>query len=268
MRRVFADVLKSGGVNIEAEYERLYSAFYNGGLRKQCSKSFMQYPFRGTCVSLSDFDDSHGFHFEDKPESFDLENLINFCEYTYNLVICMVDDYNYGVRKGINHRNGFLKQIIDIVDMVNYEIILNEDGIAVFVPKNSVANLVSEIVPENISYKIIEYNHHSMKGNLASKKATLKLLADQLEAKRAELKKRNGKLEDDLFFLFNNINIRHNNTDPESKYYKEVVASMTDDELEERYDLTYETCLYAFMTLEQAENANKIKNLKDKINNK
>lgn len=264
MRRVFVDVLKSGGVNIQAEYERLFSAFYNGGLRKQCSNSFMQYPFRGTCVSLSDFDDAHGFHYENKPDSFDLENLINFCEYTYNLVICMVDDYNYGVRKGINHRNGFLKQIIDIVDMVNYEIILNEDGMAVFIPKNSVADLVSEIVPENISYKIIEYNHHSMKGDLASKKATLKLLADQLEAKRKELNNLNSSFSSDLFYLLNNMNIRHNNIDPDSTNYKKWVADMSEQELEEWYDRTYDMCLYAFMTLDQADHSKKIKELKQK----
>ena len=125
--------------------------------------------------------------------------------------------------------------------------------------------VVSEMLPPTLSYKVIEYNHHSMKGDLERKQATLKLLADQLEARKDELNSINSSLKSDLFFLFNNINIRHNNVDPKSNSYKEAVADMPDNELEEWYDRTYDMCLYAFMTLEQTDRNAKVKELKAKI---
>ena len=41
-----------------------------------------------------------------------------------------------------------------------------QDGFTIFVPKDNAAIAVSEseLIPEALSYKIIAYNHHSMKG--------------------------------------------------------------------------------------------------------
>lgn len=265
MRRVFADVLKGGGVNIKKEYYRLYDAFYDRriGIHNSCAGCFMEMPFRQTCVSLSDFDESFDYHFEIIPDEIDLDCLINFCEYSFNLVLYIPDfgAHNYG---GINSKNAYIQQIEKVVELINHQIVFDDDGIAIIVPKNNVANLVSEFVPENISYKIVEYNHHSMKGDLSSKQSTLKLLADQLEAKRKELNNLNSSFSSDLFYLLNNMNIRHNNIDPDSTNYKKWVADMSEQELEEWYDRTYDMCLYAFMTLDQADHSKKIKELKQK----
>ena len=91
------------------------------------------------------------------------------------------------------------------------------------------------------------------------------LLADQLEARKKELNSLNSSLSSDLFYLLNNMNIRHNNIDSNSTSYKKGVADMPEEELEEWYDRTYDICLYAFMTLDQAERNAKIKELKKKI---
>lgn len=270
MRRVFADVIKSGGIDIEKEYERLYESFYKDriGIRNKCAGYFMCMPFRRTCISLKDFDECFDYHFELNATDFDIDYLINFCEYSYNLVVHIPESFSDPNYVGINGKESYLQQILKVVELINHQIVFDDDGIAIIVPKNSVANLVSEIVPENISYKIIEYNHHSMKGDLARKQATLKLLADQLEAKRNNLKRLNNSLEDDLFFLFNNLNIRHNNTDSNSPKYQKTVADMSSEELEGWYDRTYDMCLYAFMTLDQADYGRKIKELKQQLGNK
>ena len=44
-------------------------------------------------------------------------------------------------------------------------------------------------ISKEISYKMISYNHHSMRGNLQEKKNTILKLAELLEAKRTELAK-------------------------------------------------------------------------------
>ena len=267
MRRTFADVLKSGGVNIKIEYKRLHNAFYKGGLHSQCAREFIDFPFRDTCVSLKDFDEYYGFHFEPNPKDFDLDYLINFCEYSYNLVMFIPDAACSFNDSGINNKYRYLRQISSVLEKVTYEIYKNDEGISIIVPQNTVANNVSEMISPNFSYKVIEYNHHSMKGDLERKQATLKLLADQLEARKDELNSINSSLKSGLFFLFNNINIRHNNVDPKSNSYKKAVADMTDDELEEWYDRTYDMCLYAFMTLDQSDHNAIVKALKAKIDN-
>ena len=86
--------------------------------------------------------------------------------------------------------------------------------------------------------------------------------------KRKDLKSINSTLEDNLFYLFNNINIRHNNTNPNDKSkYKAYVANLSQNELEDWYDETYQLCLLAFLELDNVERNNKIKQLKQDISN-
>lgn len=266
-RRPFSEVLANAKIDLSREYERLYFIFNiedndSNSWRDICERFFLQLPFRGTYLSLSEFDECNGFVFELPASDFDINYLINYCEYIYNLIV------------NINQMRIFsnsrfpdpIEHILGLIEKIGY-MIITKNGFSLFVPKSQPAIRVSEMLPSDISYKVIEYNHHSMKGDLERKQATLKLLADQLEARKDELNSINSSLKSDLFFLFNNINIRHNNVDPKSNSYKKAVADMPDDELEEWYDRTYDMCLYAFMTLEQADNKEKIKALKEKIEN-
>jgi hypothetical protein len=220
-RRNFAQVLKEAKIDIDLEYDRLFRLFNakdsdGYSLREICEKNFISFPFRGTCLSLNDFDIVHGFEFTLPPDDFDINYLINFCEYIYNLVMFNPEQYHFSNSKFPNPK----LQIIYLIEKIGYMIINNNDGIALFVPKSQPAFVVSEMLPSDISYKVIEYNHHSMKGNLARKQSTLKLLADQLESKRKDLNNLNNSFSSDLFYLLNNMNIRHNNIDPDSTSYK------------------------------------------------
>lgn len=98
--------------------------------------------------------------------------------------------------------------------------IAEEDDFTVFVPKDSVAIAVSkpELIPENVSYRILAYNHHSMNGYLERKRQTLIILADQLEPKRRALEEIDRQFASNLFYAFNNFHVRHNNTDPFGLY--------------------------------------------------
>ena len=98
MRRApFSQVLKNASIDIRREYDRLYGMFCvqkyqdmvgsGSSLRDYCAAYFVRLPFRGTCVSLDDFDDFYGYSFEKNPSNFDLDYLVSFCEYSYNLAI-------------------------------------------------------------------------------------------------------------------------------------------------------------------------------------
>ena len=156
----------------------------------------------------------------------------------------------------------YLQQVQNVMEMIGYTRAIQE-GISIFVPKDRGAISVSEIVSPDVSYKVLEYNHYTMKGDIARKRETLRILADQLEPKRAELATINKELASNVFFMFNNMNIRHNNrTKGNKNNYKEVIAEMSQDELENWYDETYQLCLLAFLELDNVERTKKVAELK------
>lgn len=271
MRRNFAQVLKTGKVDPKKEYSKLYALFYrkddrdNKSLADLISMNIESFYFRGTCLDLDEFDEKYGFHFVEQPPDFDTDYLISFCEYIYNFVLHFEDHYFFAQ---IN-KYFYLQQINKVIEAIGY-MESREDEFTIFVPKDNAAIAVSESehIPENVSYKVIAYNHHSMKGNLEAKKAVLQQLASILEAKRKNLSRADKTLETNLFYSFNNLNIRHNNVDPELKgKYKAYVAQMSNDELEKWYDETYQMCLLAFLQIENFDRKAEFEKLKAKIEN-
>lgn len=89
-----------------------------------------------------------------------------------------------------------------------------------------------EIVEDELSYKVIEYNHHLMHGDINKKKSIILLLSKILEAQRDTFNGLDKELATNIFFMFNNLDLRHNNRDKESKHYKECIAMMDDEDLE------------------------------------
>ena len=119
---------------------------------------------------------------------------------------------------------------------------------------------VAEIVDENTACKVIEYNHYLLKGDINKKKEILLQLANKYEGIKSNIKRLNGKLDDDIGFMLNNINIRHNNKSGKSK--KEYVSKMRKDTMEKWYDETYQMLLLAFLLTEQPSRSKKISQLK------
>lgn len=270
-RRNFLQILNEQGINLRREYDRLYDLFYNQKvpsnlgnnytLKDYVEINFLSVPFRKTCLSLDDFNSTYRFHFVQNPYGFDLNYLLSFCEYTYNFVIWMSQEselFKYG-----NRQSGqfYIYQIRSVIESIDY-MQLTQGYITIFTPKKPEAIVASEIVSPEISYKVLEYNHYTMKGDIARKKETLRILADQLEPRRADLTAMNKELASNVFFMFNNMNIRHNNCTEGDKNYREVVAKMSQDELEKWYDETYQLCLLAFLELDNVERTKKVAQLK------
>ncbi|MBQ7171045.1 MAG: hypothetical protein IJR89_02080 [Clostridia bacterium] len=274
----FSQVLKNASIDLRREYDRLYGMFCvqklqdgsgaNYTLKEFCAANFINLHFRGTCVSLDDFDDYYGYHFEKVPSDFDIDYLVSFCEYSYNLAIYN-QGYGYGMQVlgSVQPMQFYVQQVMRVIESIGY-MSNTQNGVFDFVPKDQAAISVAEIVDPSLSYKVIEYNHHSMKGDLERKKAVLLALADQLEPQREKLKQINSSLESDLFFLFNNINLRHNNSDSGGKNYILFIAKRKDSEIEHWYDDTYQMCLLAFLELDHLNRKDWIKGLKESIQKK
>lgn len=124
------------------------------------------------------------------------------------------------------------------------------------------ATAVAEIVDKEVSLKVLRYNHFTLKGNLKAKKEILVALGSDMEAKRKQLYGVDPSLGNDIFYILNNLDLRHNNRASGSKYYKQAVAEMDDSILENWYDELYQMILLAYLQMDQKERAMKVKELK------
>ena len=157
-----------------------------------------------------------------------------------------------------------IQQINRVIEKIGY-MGSTQNGFTIFVEKSNEAIAVAEILPKEVSYKVIAYNHYSMKGAIEQKKDVLLKLANLLEGKRKKLSSANPTLEDNLFYAFNNLNIRHSNVDINSAKYKKYVAEMSVDTLENWYDEVYQMCLLAFLEIDNLERKKRFIELKNQI---
>ena len=190
-----------------------------------------------------------------------MDYLLSFCEYSYNFIKWMSPQNPLCISGSVSQQQFYLQQVKTVIEEIGYMETI-EQNITLFVPKKHEAIAVSDIVAPEISYKVLEYNHYTMKGDIARKRETLRILADKLEPRRIELAAINKELANNVFFMFNNMNIRHNNCAEGDKNYKKVVAKMSQDELESWYDETYQLCLLAFLELDNVERTKKVAELK------
>ncbi len=276
MRRNFAQILKEVNIDLKEEYQKLYDLLYRRSIQVAGQKlisihdelgdAFLSFYFRGTCMSIDEFDKKHGFNFAREPANFSVDSVVSICEYLYNMLTAYQGSSGRGFFQQAINVQFCLSQIMAVIEAIGY-MYATDDGYAIFVEKSPAAISVAELMPEGLSYKVISYNHYSMKGNLDAKKNTLKMFTDMLEPRRPELTQIDSGFASDLFYAFNNFNIRHNNVDPSGKNYKKPVADLTNDQLEQWYDEVYQMSLLAFLRLEHVDRKKSFDVLKDSIEN-
>lgn len=276
MRRCLSDILNNADMSFQDEYGNLHELFYNhetyyysggtvyGTLYGHTRSMFLKLPstLRKSFSSIDYFEKKLGLGFRYKSELESLDEFILFCELSYNFANCIRQITPIYSRKTSDFFTKFYTdQILEIMDRFGY--ISNiKNGITNFVPKNPAAIAVAEIIDEDLAYDVIEYNHHSMRGDLLAKKTTLLRFANLLEPKRSELKAINEKLSVNIFFMFNNLDLRHNNSTSGDKNYQLYTEQMSKADLEAWYDELYQMCLLAFLELDNVERAEKVDALK------
>lgn len=252
-RRTFADILNSAEISIPLEYNRLIELFYRDpaySLSKMAERHFNCFPNRGTCISLKDFDDTYGFHFPQRITSNDIDTLVLFCEYSSNLLRHIsAPEVAY-----------YARQVGQVIRKIGYIKTCDKKGTIIYTPRSVPAIEVAEIVSESLSYKTLQYNHHSLRGNLEEKLSILKLMADDIELQRKELKSVNSALESNLFQMLQKF-VRHNNSD------NAYISSMSPQEIETAYDDIYQMWLIAKLELDNKERSLRVKELLRRINN-
>lgn len=264
--------------NLEEETDRLLKLFskYNTvycGLWDYNLESFVEnYCFyewknRGRYIDVNDYLNALGFEKISKKAKSDAESFILLIEIIYNFYYMAMKHINSNEDFGYYSEFVTLKSNMDnyleyYIHMPYYR---EDKEQLIIIEKIPEITAVVEISDSDTACDHIMYNHYSLKGDITAKKAILLRFADRLEPLRKKSEKINKKLSDNIFFLFNNFNIRHNNCEPKSKNYKQYVAAMPPNEIEHWYDELYQMILLSFLEIDNLERQEKVEMLKTKF---
>lgn len=229
---------------------------------------FKEWNYRGHFVDAKDFLKAVDYNEIIKSaKNGDTDAFMTLIELTYNFWYIAYLDIS-DEKSSNRWENNFyhLRDVmLDNLEKYNHKAYIDDERILIIEDKPAVT-AVAEIVEQELAINIIRYNHRSLQGELDLKKGILISIGAELEPKRKELQALNKQLSEDIFFLLNNINIRHNNRSKKDKAkYKEYVAKMNKTRLEKWYDELYQMMLLAFLLLDNVGRTANVKGLKENI---
>lgn len=231
---------------------------------------FDSWKSKGHCIDLKDFVQSV------MPSKSNVSKevyALRITELFYN-IWKLADNYIISNNKNKNKRKIkyyssylLLEEImISVLERLNHTAYYYEDEQKVLVVENkSEVTAAAEVVPEDMALDVVRYNHHLLKGDLSEKKSILLRFANDLEGKRKTLNQINSKLESNIFFILNNLNLRHNNCNEGDKKFNKSVAEMNDKQLENWYDELYQMILLAYLEVENVDRNIRVEELKKSI---
>ena len=231
---------------------------------------FYQWKNRGRCIDADDFLSIFEYDKLWISALLDTQYLFTLIEIIYNFCwIVKRASNNVSVSVDGDNEKHFLileKSLTECLAHYNYkgEYFPQLEQLIVIEDKPEVTAVV-EIVDSEIGNKVLRYNHYMLKGDLQTKKDILLAIGADLEPKRKQIQEIDKNLEDGIFYLLNNLNLRHNNKSKGDKNYRQAVAEMDNASLESWYDELYQMMLLAYLHLDQIERTTKIKSLKQHI---
>lgn len=223
-------------------------------------KYFSQYTLKKTCFDLDEYIDKINpfinFPFiKGCGQEAIIEAAFTAIEFYYNMIEFANRTIQYlrsrvSISRHVDYRGLYAFEMMQVIiaelfDQIQGKAIEIEPEKFVIITVNDEAVAVAENAKNaNTALLVLKYNHFRIKGDLAAKKIILFALANDLEPERAILK---SQACDDFFFIVNNADIRHNNTE---KNGKSITNDLSDPEIEAIYDLAYNLYLLSKLSLE------------------
>jgi hypothetical protein len=133
-----------------------------------------------------------------------------------------------------------------------------QNGRCIIIEDSPQVTAVAEVVDPQTAWETIRYNHCQMRGDLEGKKSILVYFGRYLDGREKECRKVDNSLFDNIRNVLNNFHIRHNNNDIGSKHYHEIVANMSNDELEQWLDDLYQLILFMVLEIENVNRKSKV----------
>lgn len=268
--------------DVSIELNRLYRLFEKRGtvnvypgvhtLRGYIKdKGFSTWRNRGRCVDLNDFLSLLDYDSLWSKAETDVQALFTLIEIIYNFwhIADRKADASHGAGDIVRDFRLLKKIMDDCLAHYNYkgEYFWDLEQLIVIEDKPE-ATAVAEIVDTDLGYKVLRYNHYMLKGDLQAKKDILLAMGADLEPKRAQIEAIDKALGDGIFYILNNLNLRHNNKTVGDKNYRQAVADMDDATMEGWYDELYQMMLLAYLQLDQVARTAKVKALKQAVSSK
>lgn len=225
---------------------------------------FFNWKQRRSCLNTNDLKQKLKLNFVSKGK---LDNKILCLEYISNMLELSNTKLSYPIfqrtKEGV-----ILEQNINIfLDHINYEkLILEKEEKVILVPKNPIATAVAEISSQDTAFAILKYHHASLKGQLEEKRKLLHSIANEYEPLLNKPIDGFKDYFDKATNMLNNINIRHNNKSGRNK--KELIAEMSDDELEGWYDELYQLLLFCVLIKDNKDRKDRIDEFLKQMNPK
>lgn len=274
MRRSIFDLMNNKEIDIEREFKRINKLFEKDIFdttypqRTICAvideDYFNEWKNRGRNISINDLFTSLKIRDKSGLKENSINKLLLYIEVIVNLFsisiekmkIEMVDYYSYDWE---TYR--LLKENINsLLEDLNYKISKLSNGELVIVEKDMLSSSIAE-TNRNVSDKVIEYRRFILKGKIDEKREILNLLANEMEGMKTIFKGTTySNLMDDVQFMLNNLNIRHNNIEGKNK--KQYVIGLPDEELERLYDKTFDMILGIFIIDKYIRDKNEIDEIK------
>ena len=284
-RKNIFDVV-SDSFNIDHELERIKRLFIGehpifvfsnrsdySVLRYVDKFGFYQWRNRGRCIDVNDFLSVLEYEKLWKSAPSNLQDFLTLIEIIYNFCWIVKRESSKGKasidRYQEKHFSLLEETLKTCLSHYNYkgEYFPDLEQLIVIEDKPE-ATAVAEIVDNEIGNKVLRYNHYMLKGDLQAKKDILLTLGSDLESKREQIKAIVKNLEDGIFYVLNNLNLRHNNKTAGDKNYRQAVADMDDATMESWYDELYQMMLLAYLQLDQVTRNANIKALKHAVSPK
>lgn len=273
-------------LNEYVKLERIYNELLNCdfgnyiSLREAFSRLFRNYKKRETCIDYNEFERrfipniigrvNEDTSFVEKYIDYDdfciyIEFLLEVCTFLQEMDnVKKPNIYEEEIWKNVNRQLNFLiSQIDNLVELMQCEI-KEVDGFKNIVKKEEVANIENAFDNSNrpIKNKFYEYIQTSNRTNLERKREILSSISNDWDGIKKRIKNDNLRKQiiDDLGFLLNSFNIRHNNNDNNN------IAKISEKELIGIYDIVYKYFLYAYTIFNIQELSCEVERIKKKYN--
>ena len=238
-------------------YYQYEDIFLSSSLHKLFSNKISEWKYRETAITTDDILNKLELkRYTNESDAFN--DILKLIQLILNIKLFLENYYedigDYVIFDNINK----------ILEKINYEIYQEEDRI-LLIPKNIEVLEAINTTTKELKLLLVEYLNFEIIDDVLAKKRILNDISFELEHKRKDYNQINKSLTENIFHLFNKINIRHNNK--EGKRKNEVVSKMNDKELIYWYDKTYDMIIYLINQEKNNKNMREVKELISKIEN-
>lgn len=171
-----------------------------------------KWPYRNTAITVQEYlediniDIKHLEKCKHLQKIYVIQLIDNFISYLYQNQLLIHDD------EYLVPYVSLIENTEKIIEKLNYKRHI-ENGIITYTKRDADVDSVLSLFEENndMRFTLLKYYDFKIENDVGQKRLVLKKIADYLEPKRKQLNGFNKSLTDDVFYLINKIDIRHNN---------------------------------------------------------